>query len=233
MRTVRIARRFLTVALAGAAACLLPHGQSRAREDEGAGEAILEARITLSLERATVRKIVEAIAEKTGMQYMAVDEALDMESTVTLRITARPVAEVLEFLEERLGLDLDFGHLEETGVLIVAPREPEEDEDEGEGEGEDEEEEQQEFDPQLEHAEALEMIRSLPVVSRLVKKEPGVEIDLEWDADERRWEAHLRLGDKEIGRVELGEFDEGRPRIVKVEIHHDMPGLVPEPGDNF
>ncbi len=232
MRTTRIARTFLTVALAGAAACLLPRGQARAQEDEGAGEAILEARITLSLERATVRNVVEAIAEKTGMQYMAVDEALDMETTVTFRITARPVAEVLEFLEERLGLDLDFGHLEETGVLIVAPREREEDEDEGEGEGE-EEEEQEEFDPQLEHAEALRMIRSLPAVSRLVEKEPGVEIDLGWDADERRWEANLRLGDREIGRVELNEFDDERPRITKVEIHHDLPGPVPQPGDNF
>ncbi|MHC4198466.1 MAG: hypothetical protein ACYSU0_00545 [Planctomycetota bacterium] len=232
MRTTRIARTLLTVALAGAA-CLLPRGQARAQEDEGAGEAILEARITLSLERATVRKVVEAIAEKTGMQYMAVDEALDMESTVTFRITARPVAEVLEFLEERLGLDLDFGHLEETGVLIVAPREPEEDEDEGEGEGEEEEEEQQEFDPQLEHAEALRMIRSLPAVSRLIEKKPGVEIDLEWDADERRWEADLRLGDDEIGRVELGEFEDERPRITKVEIHHDLPGPAPQPGDNF
>ena len=122
MRTARMACTFPAVALVGAAACLLPHGQARAQEDEGAGEAILEARITLSVERATVRKVVEAVAEKTGMQYMAVDEALDMETTVTLRITARPVAEVLEFLEERLGLDLDFGHLEETGVLIVAAR---------------------------------------------------------------------------------------------------------------
>jgi len=226
-RRDEIARTFLAVALAGAAACLLPHGQARAQEDEGAGEAILEARITLSLERATVRKVVEAIAEKTGMQYMAVDEALDMETTVTFRITARPVAEVLEFLEERLGLDLDFGHLEETGVLIVAPREPEEEEEEGE------EEEGEEFDPQLEHAEALEMIRSLPAVSRLIEKKPGVEIDLDWDADERRWEANLRLGGDRIGRVELNEFDDERPRITKVEIHHDLPGPVPQPGDNF
>ena len=158
---------------------------------------------------------------------MAVDEALDMETTVTFRITARPVAEVLEFLEERLGLDLDFGHLEETGVLIVAPREPEEEEEEWE------ENEGEEFDPQLEHAEALEMIRALPAVSRLVEKKPGVEIDLDWDADERRWEANLRLGDREIGRVELNEFDDERPRITKVEIHHDLPGPVPQPGDNF
>jgi len=227
MRTTRIARTLLTVALAGAAASLLPHGQARGQEDEGAGEAILETRITLSLERATVRKVVEAIAEKTGMQYMAVDEALDMETTVTFRITARPVEEVLEFIEERLGLDLDFGHLEETGVLIVAPREPEDEEEEGE------EEEGEEFDPQLDHAEALRMIRSLPAVSRLVKKEPGVEIDLEWDADERRWEAHFRLGGDEIGRVELSEFDDERPRITEVEIHHDQPGPDPAPGDNF
>jgi hypothetical protein len=230
MRVVRIASTFPAVALAGIAACLLPHGRARAQEDEGAGEAILETRITLSIEGATVRDVIEAIAEKTGMQYMAVDEALDMDSTVTLRIRERPVEQILRFLEDRMGLDLDFGELEETGVLMIAAREPE-DEEEGGEEGE--EEEREEFDPQLERAEAIEMIRSLPAVSRLVERRPDVEIDLDWDADERRWEADLRLGDKKIGRVELGESDEADPRVMKVEIHRDVPAAAPKPGGIF
>lgn len=219
MRAIRAGCAVVALACAGVAA--------RAQDDEPRGEEILEARITLALEKVTVRSVVEAVAEKTGMQYMGVDEALDMERTVSLNIRGRPVSEVLEFLEERLGLDLDFGRLEDTGVLIVALREPEE------GGGEGEEEAKEEFAPQLEHAEALEMIRALPAVARLVKNRPGLVIDIEWDADERRWEADLRLGDDDIGRVELNEFDEGRPRIEKVEIRHDLPGPVPEPQKNF
>lgn len=200
-----------------AAACVA--FSAGAQEGEDAGEAILEARITLALDRASVRAVIEAVAENTGMEYMAVDDALDMDQTVTLHITERPVEEVLEFLEDHLELDVDMGRLRETGVLVLSRREPEEEE----------EEERPEFAPQLDHAGALEMIRSHPTVARLLKRMPGLGIQLEWDGDDRRWEGEIRLGDDEVGEVRIAEYDDAKPRIVRLEIEIERDMVAPEP----
>jgi hypothetical protein len=195
---------------------------ARAQDDEEPGEAILAAPITLALDRVSVRGVVEAIAKETGMQYMATDDALDTGPTVTIHVLTLPVEEVLEFLEDRLELDVDMGHLRETGILILALREPEQDE-----------EEREEFAPQLGHAEALQMIRSHPTVARLLERRPDLAIELEWDDGDRRWEGEILLGDEEVGEVRLQEFDDADPRIVKLKIEPGTPGPVPKRRENF
>jgi hypothetical protein len=213
MRVERAACVVWAVACFALAAC--------AQDEEAPGAAILETRMTLALDKARVRKVVEAIAKETGMQYMAVDEALDMETTVSLHVRDVPVEAILEFLEEYLKLDVPMGHLEETGILMLAMAEDEEEDGD--------EEEREEFTPQLDHAEALEKIRSHPTVARLLKKMPDLAIELEWDADDRQWEAEIRLGDEEVGQVRLREFEEGEPRIVKLEIDRELLGPAPAP----
>ncbi len=192
-----------TVAAAMLVVCVL--ATARAQEEEGVGERILESRISLDLEKGTLRKVVQEIARKTAMQYMAPDEILDDKRTVTIHIKDRPVREVLEFLAEHLELDIDGGRLEETGVLVLSGRRPR-------GPA---------FDPQLDHAQALKLIQSHPTVAQAMKDLPRLWINLEWDRHDRAWHGELVQGDEEVGGIELREFDKQKPRIVRVELDRE------------
>ena len=184
-----------------------------AQGEEVDGERILETRVTLDLEQASVRKVIQAIAQKTGLQYMATDEVLDKKPTLTIHVKSLAVREVFEFLEDSCHLNLEFGRLEETGVLLLAEREPE-------GPA---------FDPQLDHPGALKIIHAHPTIAQLLKAHPALWVRVEWDEHDREWHGELIRGDEEeVGHVTLREFDKGDPRILDVEIERDkLPRRAP------
>ena len=194
---------------------LLAAAPLRAQEgDEGADEWILERPVTLDMEKASVRQILDAVAKLTGLGYIAPDILLDHEVTFTVHVKGVPAERVLEQIVETLKIEADVD--EETGTLFLRPPEPERRTDR----------DRPEFAPRLDHAQALERILAHPDVVRLRRLHPGLWVRLNWDADDRRWEADLILGEEEVGRVNLAEFEEGEPRIVEVEIEFEA--LAPE-----
>ncbi len=123
-------------------------------EKEWPGAKILNTNVTLDLEKATLRELVEVLRQDAGMQYMIADELLDSDLTVTIKVKNFPVKYILKYLDEFLHLDIHWELMEARGVLTLG--EGEEDKDDEEEEDEDDEEEEDEGEDWEEEEEERE-----------------------------------------------------------------------------
>jgi type IV pilus assembly protein PilQ len=110
--------RWVLPETAGQERIVVPHG-TNLPPPPGPMEDLVNRKVTIDLEDATIMDIIETLGELDGMNFIA-DEGLESDTTLRIKFTDVPLKELLDYVVRNMGISFNFG---ENVIWISADEE--------------------------------------------------------------------------------------------------------------